>query len=224
MADIFDEVEEGLRQDRYSTALRKYGPIGAVLVLAVVLGVAGREGWTALQERSRDRASEAFVTAQTLFETGDVEGAMAGFAELAESGRGTYAALAKMQEAAAAVSAGSLEEGARFYDEAAGLTDDPLLIDLARLKAAYLVADSVELATLEARLTPLMERGRPYELIARELLGAAALQAGDYAKAREAYTYLTVSLEAPGGVRGRAEEALAMIDAAQSSAAPDEEG
>lgn len=224
MADIFDEVEEGLRQDRYAQAVRKYGLVGAAVIAAVVLGVAGREAWSSLQQRAMVRSSDAFASAQLKLEAGDAAGAMAEFETLAGTGSGSYASFAKMQEAAAAITAGSLEEAARLYDEAAERVSDPLLADLARLKAAYLVADRVDLPALEARLAPLLERGAPYELLARELIGAKALAMGDYAKAKEAYNYLSISLEAPGGVRRRAEEALATIATAEASAAPDDEG
>jgi hypothetical protein len=222
MADIFEEVEEGLRRDRYVVALRKWGPLGAAVVAAVILGVAGREAWAALQERAAARSSDAFIAAQAALDTGDYAGAMTQFAALSQQGVGAYPALAKMQEAAAALASGSQEEAARFYEEAASLTRDPLLSHMAQLKAAYLVADRVELAALEARLAPLMANGAPYEVMARELLGAAALAAGDTAKAREAYTFLTVSLDAPGGVQRRAAEALAVIDAAEAAASEEE--
>jgi hypothetical protein len=222
MADIFEEVEEGLRRDRYVQLVRRYGLIGAAVVGAVILGVAGREAWVALTERAASRSSDAFVAAETAFEAGDVDAAMAQFSALAEDGSGAYPVLAKMQEAAAAVAAGSLEEAARLYEDAAARTRDPLLRDLAQLKAAYLLADRIELAALEARLDPLMASGAPYAVMARELLGSAALAAGDYAKARQAYTSLTISLEAPGGVQRRAAEALAVIDAAEAVATAEE--
>jgi hypothetical protein len=196
-------------------------------MVAVLLGVAGREIWTGMQTRSAEAASDAFAEAEASAAAGDYEAAIAQFSALGDSGARGYRALAKMQEAAAQVAVGALPEAARLYDEAAADTSDPLLSDLARLKAAYLVADTIELSALEARLAPLMEAGAPYESLARELLGAKAFATGDYAKAREAYSYLTVSLEAPGGVQARAQAAVAAIDAAEAaSGAPstDEEG
>jgi hypothetical protein len=225
MADIFEEVEEGLRQERYGKLLRKYGPIGAAAVAAVILGVAGREAWSALRAQAAVRSSAAYDAAQTALDAGDLDAAAAQFSALAESGSGAYDALAKMQEAAVAVVKGSKADAARLYEEAAGLTRDPLLSGIARLKAAYLSADTLDLPALEAKLAPLRERGSPFEPLASELVGAAALRAGDYKKAREAYTVLTASLDAPGGVARRAEEALAVIDAAEAAASPtDEEG
>jgi hypothetical protein len=204
--------------------LRRYGPLGAAMIAAVILGVAGREAWSALREQAAARSSDAFTEAQAVLESGDLELAMAHFSELSGRGARSYRALAKMQEAAANAAVGSSAEAARLYDEAAAMSNDRLLSHVAGLKAAYLVADDIELATLEQRLAPLMERGAPFELMARELLGAAALDAGDYAKAREAYAYLSVSLDAPEGVRRRAEEALAVIAAADVAPTTDEEG
>jgi hypothetical protein len=224
MADIFQEVEEGLRQDRYQVLLRRYGPTAAALITAVILGVAGREAWIALKARAAARSSDAFLAAEAELDAGRTDAALAAFGAHAENGARSYSALAKMQEAAAAADEGSVDEAVALYDEAASQMRDPLLRDLARLKAAYLVADRVDVATLEARLEPVMKPDAPYELVARELLGAAALEAGDLAKAREAYSYLTVALGAPGGVQRRAQEALAVIDAAEAASGSGEEG
>lgn len=218
MADIFHEVEEGLRHDRHLKLFRKYGPLGGALIASVILGVAGREAYNAYRDHRAAQSSDAFVAAETALEMNDLETATSDFAALARSGSGAYPAFAKMQQAAAVLASplGSRDDAARLFDEAADLTRDPILHDMALLKAAYLLADTLDVAALEARLTPLMEHGAPYELAARELLGAAALQAGDYDRAREAYTYLTVSLEAPGGVQRRAQQALAVIDAVEA--------
>ncbi len=227
MADIFEEVEEGLRRERYVVMMRRYGPLAAALMIAVVLGVAGREVWTGMKSRATEQASEAFVEAEASSAAGDFEAAMAQYSALADSGTLGYRALARMQGAATAVSVDALPDAARLYDEAAAGIADPLLGDLARLKAAYLVADTIELSALEAQLAPLMAQGAPYESLARELLGAKALAVGDLETARSAYSYLTISLEAPGGVQARAQAAMAAIDAAEAaSTAPstDEEG
>ncbi len=224
MADIFEEVEEGLRQERYQRLLRTYGPIGAAVVAAVILGVAGREAWSAYRTQAAARSSDAFEQAQAALEAGDIDAALARFSALAETGSGAYPALAKMQAAAAAAAAGDEAGAARLYEEAAGATRDPILSGMAGLKAAYLLADTIDLAALEERIAPLMQRGAPFEAAARELLGAAALKAGDFDRAREAYTYLTASLDAPGGVARRAEEALAVIDAAEAASRTDEGG
>jgi hypothetical protein len=216
MIDIFEEVEEGMRQERVQRALRQYGPLFAAAAVAILAVVAGNEVWTSLRASSAAHSSDAYQAAAAALAAGDADGAAKQFAALGKSGTGAYKALAKMQEAGAAATAGKKADAARLFDEAAGLTRDPLLSGIARLKAAYQAADTEDLPTLEKRLAPLLERGSLFESPARELLGAAALKAGDYDKAREAYTYLTVSLDARSEVARRAEEALAVINAAQN--------
>lgn len=230
MTDAFEEVEEGLREDRYRAMFRQYGPFGAAAIAAIVLGVAGREGWTAYTEQAAIRSSEQYAQALTALEGGRTEAALEELRALSADGAGGYAALATGLEAAALIGAdptglgggqteADLARAAARFEDAARATNDPLLRDMARLKAAYLLADSLELAELETRLAPVMERGAPFELAARELLGAAALRAGELDRAREAYSYLTVALEAPTGVSRRAEEALAVIDTAEAAQA-----
>lgn len=216
MADVFQEVEESLREERYRKLFRRYGPLGAAMIAAVILGVAGREGWTAWRASVAARSSDAFQAAQADLSAGRLDAAMAEFAALSDTGARGYATLAKMQEAAAAAAAGSNAEAAALYEEAGERARDPILRDMARLKAAYLIADTLDLDSLEARLAPVMERGAPFELAARELYGAAALAAGDYDRAREAYTFLTVALDAPEGMQRRAQEAIAVIETAQA--------
>ncbi|MGD2133092.1 MAG: tetratricopeptide repeat protein [Maricaulaceae bacterium] len=217
MADIFDEVEEGLRHDRYRRLFRQYGPLGAAIVVAVVLGVAGWELLSAMRERAGSRSSEAYLAAIEMAAAQNFEGAAAAFSDLADSGSGAYPTLARMQEAALAVQSGELSEAARLYEQAAAQTSDPFLEDAARLNAAYLLAEEISLDDLEVRLAPLMEPSAPFEPLARELLGATALRAGDYERARSAYNTLSVAIGAPQGVQRRAAQALAAIDAAEAS-------
>jgi len=232
MTDAFEEVEEGLRDDRFRAMFRRYGPFGAAAIAAIVLGVAGREGWTAYTEQAATRSSEQYARALTAFESGRPDAALEDLRALSVDGAGGYAALATMLEASTLIDADptglgggqsggqsdeALARAAARFEDAAQATNDPLLRDMSRLKAAYLLADSLELSELEARLAPVMERGAPFETAARELVGAAALSAGELDRAREAYSYLTVSLEAPAGVRRRAEEALAVIDTIEAA-------
>lgn len=217
MADIFDEVEEGLREDRYRQLFLRYGPLAGAAIAAVLLGVGGWEVLSSMRERATTRSSDAFFAAQDFLMEGDFDAAAAAYAEVAETGSGSYPVLALMQQAAAEAEMGDPLAAARLYDEAAARASDPVLKASAQLSAAYLFADTLSVDELEARLEPLMQPGEPYELLARELLGAAALQAGDYERARSAYNYIPVALGAPPGVQQRASQALAAIDAAEAA-------
>ena len=63
MPDIFDEVEEDLRADRMKRLLARYGGLLAGLMLLVVAGVAGLQGWRWWQERAAAQAAVAYLDA-----------------------------------------------------------------------------------------------------------------------------------------------------------------
>lgn len=228
MADVFDEVERDLREERQRALFRKIAPYAAGAMAVIVALVAGREIVSA-QRDSRDvRASEAYAALIQAVNEADAAEIEAAGDDVATSGASGYAALARMQQAGAALDAGDAEGAARLFDEAAALAEDPFVGDLAALKAAYAAADGSSLDALEARLESVAAPGAPFEALARELLAAAAVKAGAYDLARERYRALTLTPNAPQGVRGRAEEALAVIasidEAAKPSPSEGEEG
>ena len=62
-----------------------------------------------------------------------------------------------------------------------------------------------------SRVGPLIEKGAPYEFLARELMGFAALQAGNDKMAREHYGYLESIPGVPSTIKERAEQALSLM-------------
>lgn len=224
MADAFDEVEQGLREDRYQVLLRRYGPAVGGLVALIVLAAAGHEGLKAMDAAAAKRSSLDYVAALELYDEGKHAEAREKFAALAKKGAKGYRALAKMQEAAAALQMGEKLRASALYEEAARLAPDRMLADLAGLQAAYARADEISPSDLLKLVEPLADDDRPYFTLARELVGAAALAAGDLSRAREEYSYLSLAPDAPQGVKRRAQQALAVIRAGQAaSAAPPKE-
>ncbi len=71
MVDVFEEVEEQIRTERYKSLGLKILPwaIGAaVLALAVTFGF---WGWTSYQDKQADKASEQYVQALEALGQGD---------------------------------------------------------------------------------------------------------------------------------------------------------
>lgn len=219
MTDVFEEVEENIRQERMASMLRKYGPWAAGLFALILLGVGGYEAWKFWQGRAADTQSAALVEAQKLVETGDFEAAEKAFAEAAASGAAGPRAAAEMQRASALVAQGKLEDALKAFDSAAGMTREPLLRDSARLRAAYLAADVEDFAAIEARLKPMIDEGSAYAALARELYGMEAMEAGKDDVARDQFTAVTLTLDAPEGVRQRAQAALALLGPKPAAAA-----
>lgn len=202
---------------------RRYGPYAIGVFALIVAAVGGREFMTWRSHNVADRDSQAYVAAMRLMETGDLAAARERFAAVAEDATRGYEALAKMQEGAIALEEGDQPGAVRAFDAAATRAKDPLIADLAALKAVYALADTASYPELLARLDPLSQGERPYRFAAKELIGAKALEAGDLDRAREEYTYLSLAPDTPSGVRERAGQALALLDARTPREVPGEE-
>lgn len=218
MVDVFDEVEEQLRSDRYKTLALKALPwIGAAAV-AVVIGVGGYWGWTAYQNKEAAKASDSY---QTALEVMGREGAAKGFPAMeaiSKGGAHGYRALALMHMGGIRLDEGKTAEAVRYFDEAAKLSSDPVIGDLARLKSAFALMDTASFKDIEARLTPLAGEKSPYRVKAKEALAFAKLQAGDTKGAREDFTVLANLLDnSSDEVRQRAQAAIQLIDSGSAA-------
>lgn len=211
MTDVFEEVEETIRRERIATTLRKYGPAFAVVFGLIVLGILGYEGYKSWRTQQNGTFATELSKGQDLVQNRDVDAALKAFQDVAAKGPAGYKALAKMEEAGVLVAKNDLKGAVAAFEAAAGQTKDPVLRDTARLRAAYIAADLEPLPALEARVKPLIDESSPYAFLARELIGLKAMEAGDTAKAREHFEFLTLALEAPEGVRQRAQSALALL-------------
>ncbi|OAB60066.1 hypothetical protein AY599_20495 [Leptolyngbya valderiana BDU 20041] len=211
MVDVFDEVEEELRRERYQAALRRYGPWVAGAAAAIVLGAAGYQYFDWSASRTSAEASDAYQTAASALADGDLDRADAAFAELAEDGPRGYGALSLMRRGEIALQQGDAEAAARHFNAAAERAPEPLTRQLATYKAALAQFDQLSYDDVRVRLTPLTESDAGFGALARELIAAAALRAERWDEARASYELLAVSLDAPPGVSRRAAEALTFI-------------
>ena len=212
VVDVFEQVEEELRSDRYKRLARTWLPIvGGVLAIALIAAL-GWWGWQSYQTGRADKASLAYEQGVEAVQTGNTVGANAFFATAAKEGNGAYKSLALQQQAGMAVTANRIPDAIKLFDEAAKASNDPILADPARLKAAFLIMDTAPLADIEARLTPLTEEGRPLRPFAQEALALARLQHGKTAEARGLFVQLTLGQDVPDSIRQRAQLGIDAVD------------
>lgn len=218
MVDVFDEVEEELRKERYMQMLRSWGPWVLGAAVTVIAGVAGYQGWRAWQENQSAQASAQFADARALHEAGQTDGALEAYALLASDGPRGYATLSLLHQAALASEAGDNAEAARLYEEAGQRSPVALIRDLARYQSAVAGFDTLSSDDLALRLDPLVSGGGGFALLSRELIGAAALRDERWSEARRQYEFVQLSIDASEAMRSRARDALAVI----AREAPDE--
>ncbi len=212
MVDIFEEVDEELRKDKYQDLARQYGPMVLGAAAAIILGTAGYQGWQAWQTSTRETSSDAYMVAVNALGDGQVAQASTRFEALANTGTSSYATLALLQRAAIRLEAGDYVAAAELYEQVAAQSGEPLIRDLATLKAVWALWDTLSFSDVDIRLTPLTAPAAPYRYLAREAIAVAALRAGDLPRARREYQFLSVAFDVPQGVARRALEGLALID------------
>jgi hypothetical protein len=209
VADIFQEVDEALRQDRAKEWWNRHGNklIGAAVV--IVLAVAGWNFWGWYQTSERGKAGAAFTAA--------VEGAAkdraAGIAALEKLATGVepYASLARLKIAQLKAEGGDRAAAANQFAAAGQSAPTSDLKDLSVLLSVMQSFDTASPDELQAQLQPLAAQDRPWRSSALELLAAVALKRNDRAAARTAFIELRDDVATPQAMRERAREMIAVL-------------
>jgi hypothetical protein len=212
VTDVFEQVEEELRSDRYKRLARTWLPVVGGILLVALIAALSFWGWDSWQTSRADKASIAYERGLESLQANNPVGADAAFTQAAKEGNGAYKAMALMQRAGIALAAGRDAEALAHLDEAAKATRDPLISDAAAYKAVLLAMDTASLEDLEARLKPLIDPKRPFSAFALEAQAMARLQHGKPAEAREILVVLKNGLDTPEIVSQRADLAINVID------------
>tara|TARA_Y100001936_G_scaffold247655_1_gene293979 strand:+ start:45236 stop:45886 length:651 start_codon:yes stop_codon:yes gene_type:complete len=214
VGDIFREIDEELRQERFEKLWQRYGKLVIGAAVAIVLAVAGYKAFEHYQTKQRETQSAQFAAASKLLAEGKKTDAAALFAALSRDGNQGYAVLSRFHQASIKAETGDLDGALTLYDEIAADNDvDKSLRDAAVIFSVSRQVDggASERAKLDARLKPLMEEKGPWRHSANELSGLLALQAGDNVVAREMFTKIADDPDAPQNLRTRASQILAVI-------------
>lgn len=203
---FINEVTEELRRDKMVAALRRYGWLVALVVVAIVGGAA----WNEWSKSSARASAEAFGDAVlAAFDAPDDAARLAALQSVSASG--AQAGLLGLMQA------GALLE----TDRAAALavldrvSTDSALPDAWRQLAALkrVKAGGADLPVQERRtiLMALAQPGQPLRPLATEALGLLALEQGDVAEARSVFDDLLTQAEATDILRRRVSQILAAL-------------
>lgn len=220
MTDIFEEVEEQLRSDRYLQFVLKIWPwlLGAAVVaLLAALAVWGYQTYDARQSA---KASVAYAAGLDALQKNDTAKAFASFGQAANLSSHGYKPLALMEQAGIQLADGKDDEAVKLFDQAAAASPDPIIGDIARLKSAFALMDTASYDVIQQRLQPLTDAKRPYYVAAREALAMAKLRAGRLKDARGDFVVLTLLPGASQATRQRAQLAIMAIDSGSAASLP----
>jgi hypothetical protein len=207
---IFAEVDEEVRRERLKQLWDRYGGYAVVVAVVVVAAIGGWRGYQWWEARRAAEAGAAFEQAAALMEKDKYAEAEAAFAKVAADAPAGYRILARFREAAAAghrdPKAAVTIYDAIAVDRAAG----PALQDLARLRAALLLADTEPYDALRARLDPLTAADRPFRHTAREVLAFSAWRHNNGEAAKHWIDMIVTDGETPAGTRSRIDMLMAL--------------
>jgi hypothetical protein len=215
LTDLFEEVEEQLRSDRYRELARKALPWVLGLAAVALVAALGVWGWQQYRLQVTNKASEAYNAALEAQAQGNTAQAAKLLNDAANAGSRAYKSLALMQLGGLKMASGSpadVKQAVAYFDQAAAAAPDDVLGDAARLKSALAILDTASFVEVEGRLEPLLKEGRPYRVQAREASAFARLLKGDEKGARSDFVWIQSALDAPDNARQRAAAAISLID------------
>lgn len=213
MTEIFDEVDEELRRDRWQKLWKQYRLFIIGAVALIIVGVAVSQGWKAYSLHRKVISSERFLEATSLARTNRIPEALSEFAVLKENGAGGYDVLAQFRRAALKMGKGEISEAIVIYGNIANDSkQDKLLRELATLYLVILQSETGDAGALIEQLAGLAEDDKPWRYSARETIAVLRIRMGDTLKAIDALKSLVDDLNAPREMRARAAEILRVLD------------
>ena len=205
MGDFIREVDEEYRRDRIMEIWKRYSGVIVGVIILVVAGVGGWRYWQHLERQQAEAAAVRYEEAVRLAREGKTEEAEQGLETLAKGAPQGYQLLSRFR-LAAELGRQNPEEGAKAYDAlAADGSVEPVLQDLARLRAAMLRIDAADPGAVQPALERLASPAGVWRHTARELLGLTALKRGDYDAAGRWFDQIAADRDTPQGLRGRLE-------------------
>ncbi len=207
MADIFEEVEEGLRQERLTGLWKKYGVFAYIAAALLIGGVALNEYLKTQAARTTEQNAAQLEAALNEVDARNYEEAATQLSAIIADDIAPSNIAAHYLAGVRLEGNGDTLAAAEVLEGVVGDAEDPTE-KLALLKAAYLKADTLSRNELEGVLSPLAQDDGPFGALAKELIAAKALQDGDIEFARREFSFLRLAQNVPPGVVTRATQAL----------------
>ena len=213
MGDVFQEVDEELREEKYKRIWRKfrYYVIGGLILF--ILGIGANAFWKDYNLKEVNDRSERFFTAIEMAQEDKVNAItlLEEFANQEEKNSEYNALIARFTEAAirrsekdyngALVIYQSLEDNniSNFYEDYAKLSSVEMLIALNNKKDAKLILDDLISNTSELKY------------IAMEYLGYLEIDEGNFSKARTIFTNIADDALSSVNMKNRSKEVLSIL-------------
>jgi hypothetical protein len=207
VSDIFREVEEDVRRERFEKLWKAYGTYVIAALVLLFAGIGGYQLWQRHDQQEREKISDTLVAAQRI---SNPQAAASAFVDLSRTAPKGYSAVARLSEAGAMLMSGQRNEAIDLYKQIASNDSGPIG-SVARLRAAWALAETASRGDLAEMLKPLDQPGNAWRENAEEILAYADYRAMDTKSALTRYSLLALDPEAPDALRARAKAMAAFL-------------
>lgn len=206
------EVDDAVREDRLRSFFANYGKVTLGVIVAGLVGLGGWLYWDHHQGRESGALGAQLNTAIDALGQGRPNAAASGVDALAKGDDPAYAALALMVQGNAAASGGDMRTAAaRFAAVAANEEVPQALRDAALLREILAQYDTMQPATVIARLRHLVAQPGPAFASAAELTALAELKRGNESAAGALFKRIAETEDAPESLKSRAVQMAGML-------------
>lgn len=209
---LMREIDDDVRRDKYDEAWRKYRVYIIGTAVSIILIVAANTLWKSHVKTTQDAASDLYtaIFEKSKLEDTDISALWTeGRSELKEG----YIELSYLQEAAALIKAGKIDEALLAYDTLANNSDvDERMRDLALLLASRIEYQQGKYAEARGRLVTISGDENLWTYSANETLALIDIADGNIQSAVSKLTYLAESRTAPMAIKKRADELRQLLE------------
>lgn len=220
MTDIFQEVEEDLRRERMKSLWDRFGIFVIIVAVLIVAGTAGYRGYVYFKTKAEQQAGDEFLTALDQSSSGNHAASAEALTSFAEDAPGDYPVLARFRAASEQALAGETDASVQAFDAlAADGSLSRLQRDLARVRAGFVLLGTGDRQGIQDRLSGVATETGPWRNSAREILGVAAYQAGDYEDAEKWLREIEMDPAAPQDLKARVQLFMGLIKGSRTTSA-----
>jgi hypothetical protein len=206
---LFREVDEEVRQEQYKKLWDRFGNYFVALCVVIVTSVAGVKGYQYFQIKQSEAAAIVYFDGVKMASDGKFDDALKALAAVDHPG---FKQLGLFQQASVLAEQGKTKEAVAAFDAlAADVSVDAALRDLARIRAGYLLADSLKPDELISRLGSFDREGQVWRHAAREIFGLAAFRTADYSMADRYMNTNFADPDTPQAMRQRAQVMIQLL-------------
>lgn len=209
MADLFQEIDDELRQDKASRMWRVYGKYVVAAAIVIIISVGGYKFWQQKQLDDGETASIAYEAALARSASGDHKGAIDQFNGEEIGTVAGYAALSQMQKANLAMKINDFEAALITFKDIAKNDNYPQSIkEWASFRYAAVSVEKQIGSNAPADLDSLIATDSPWRFLAKEIKAIREIETGNKSGAKAIFSELADDENAPERLRVRAAEFL----------------